>query len=164
MTPEGALVETVRFTAVHAARYPDDATSGPWLVTGAVLMTQQAAALALRSAGDAIPAQVGATELLLRAASKDRLPPPFTLPFGAAARQSFDRLVEARNAFAHPRGMAWFVSSDTLRRGLPVATATVRHLILVQPVLDNLITPEDQRAVQDHLDAIEALADFLSAD
>ena len=56
MTPEAALVETVRFTAVHAARYPDDATSGPWLVTGAVLMTQQAAALALRSAGDAIPA------------------------------------------------------------------------------------------------------------
>ena len=162
MTPEAALVETVRFTAVHAGRYPDDETSAPWLVTGSVLMAQQAAAIALRAAGDGIPAQVGATELLLRAASKDRLPAPFTLPFGAAARQSFDRLVEARNTFAHPRGVTWFVSADTLVRGIPVALRTVRHLILTQPVLNDLVSPDQQRVMNADLNAIAGFAEFLS--
>jgi len=162
MTPEAALVETVRFTAVHAGRYPDDETSAPWLITGGVLMAQQAAAIALRAAGDSIPAQVGATELLLRAASKDRLPAPFTLPFGAAARQGFDRLVEARNTFAHPRGITWFVSTDTLVRGLPVALRTVRHLILTQPVLNDLVSPDQQSGIKADLNAIAGFVEFLS--
>lgn len=162
MTPEAALVETVRFTAVHAGLYPDDETSAPWLVTGSVLMAQQAAAIALRAAGDSIPAQVGATELLLRAASKDRLPAPYTLPFGAAARQSFDRLVDVRNNFAHPRGITWFVSADTLTRGLPVALKSVRHLILTQPVLSDLISPDQQSLVKADLNAIDGFAEFLS--
>lgn len=161
MTPETALVETVRFTAVHAGRYPDDEASAPWLVTGSVLMAQQAAAIALRAAGDSIPAQVGATELLLRAASKDRLPAPFTLPFGASARQGFDRLVDARNTFAHPRGTIWFVSADTLTRGLPVALRSVRHLILTQPVLADLVSPDQQGELQAGLEAIGQLAEFL---
>ncbi len=162
MTPEAALVETVRFTAVHAGRFPDDETSAPWLVTGSVLMAQQAAAIALRAAGDSIPAQVGATELLLRAASKDRLPAPFTLPFGAAARQGFDRLVEARNGFAHPRGITWFVSADTLARGLPVALRSVRHLILTQPILKDLVSPDQQSVMNADLNAIAGFAEFLS--
>ena len=162
MTPEAALVETVRFTAVHAGRYPDDETSAPWLVTGSVLMAQQAAAIALRAAGDSIPAQVGATEILLRATSKDRLPAPFTLPFGAAARQSFDRLVEARNTFAHPRGITWFVSTDTLARGIPVALRTVQHLILTQPVLGDLVAPAEQDSLRNDLQTIDAFAEFLS--
>jgi len=161
MTPEAALVETVRFTAVHAGRYPDDETSAPWLVTGIVLMAQQAAAIALRAAGDSIPAQVGATELLLRAASKDRLPAPFTLPFGAAARQSFDRLVDARNTFAHPRGITWFVSTDTLVRGLPVALRTVRHLILTQPVLNDLVSPDQQESLRSDFKLIDAVLAFI---
>lgn len=162
MTPEAALLETVRFTAVHAGRYPDDETSAPWLVTGGVLMAQQAAAIALRAAGDSIPAQVGATEILLRAAAKDRLPAPFTLPFGAAARQSFDRLVEARNSFAHPRGINWFVSTDTLTRGLPVALKSVRHLVLTQPVLNDLVSPDQQSVIKADLNAIAGFAEFLS--
>lgn len=162
MTPEAALIETVRFTAVHAGRYPDDEASAPWLVTGSVLMAQQAAAIALRAAGDSIPAQVGATELLLRAASKDRLPAPFTLPFGAAARQGFDRLVDARNSFAHPRGITWFVSAETLTRGLPVALNSVRHLILTQPVLSDLVSPDQQNVLKANLNAIADFAEFLS--
>lgn len=154
------LRDTVRFTATHAGLYADaPEVSGPWLVTGAVLMAQQAAALALKQAGDSIPEQAGATELLLRAASKDRLPPPFTLPFGFTARQGFDRLVEARNAFMHPRGVGWFVSAQTLSRGLPVAVAAVRHLILVQPVSPDLC--QDRTGLNDALEIIEALADFL---
>lgn len=122
-------------------------------------MAQQAAALALKAADDTIPAQSGATELLLRAANKDRLPPPYTLPFGLAARQAFDRLVDARNTFMHPRGMVWFVSDDTLARGLPVATSTVRHLLLTQPIKPGLCA--GPAALGTALSDIESLADFL---
>jgi hypothetical protein len=135
----------------------------PWIVVGGVLMAQQAAVLALRAAGDSIPAQAGGTELLLRAASKDRLPAPFTLPFGAKARQDFDRLVEARNAFMHPRGQTWFVSAETLTRAMPVATSVVRHLILTQPVLNDLVAPAQQAELNDGLQAIDAFANFLKA-
>ncbi len=163
MTPEAALCETIARAARAAQAYPDDAANAPWLVTISVLAAQQAAAIALRAAGDSIPAQAGATELLLRAATKDRLSPPFTLPFGAAARQSFDRLVEARNSFMHPRGLTWFVSQDTLARGLPVIGAVVRHLILTQPVLTDLVSPREQEKIEDGLQDLDALAEFLDA-
>lgn len=163
MTPETALLDAARFTAGRIALFSAEASPDPWLVTGAVLMAQQAAAIALRAAGDAIPAQVGATEILLRAAHKDRLPAPYTLPFGAASRSGFDRLVEARNTFMHPRGLTWYVSVDTLGRGLPVASAAVRHLILTQPVLPNLVSPDDQAALDRYLAELDALAEFLGA-
>ncbi len=124
-------------------------------------MAQQAAALALSAAGDSIPAQTGAAEILLRAASKDRLPAPCTLPFGASARRDFDLLVEARNGFMHPRALSWHVTPRTLARGLPVAANTVRHLILTQPVAPDLITPDAQANLQDYLEQIDALAEFL---
>ena len=163
MTPETALCETVRFTAQRFEACSTATGFDPWVVTGGVLMAQQSAVLALRAAGDAIPAQAGGTELLLRAASRDRLPAPYTLPFGAAARQSFDRLVEARNAFMHPRGALWHVSADTLGRAMPVATRTVRHLIVTQPVLEDLVAPDQQAALQSDLNAIEAMAEFITA-
>ncbi len=162
MTPETSLTETVRFAAVHAGQYTDIEASGAWLVTGAVLMAQQAAAMALRSAGDSIPEQVGATEIMLRAASKDRLPAPYTLPFGSAARHGFARLVEARNAFMHPRGVSWYASPETLVRGLPVAVRGVRHLILTQPVVPDLVSPVDQASIADDLESLDALIEFLS--
>lgn len=156
-----ALLETATFTAHQARLYADaPEKSGPWLVTGAVLMAQQAAALALKAADDTIPEQAGATELLLRAANRDRLLPPYTLSFGMAARHGFDRLVEARNSFMHPRGVAWFVSEDTLVRGLSVATGTVRHLLLTQPIEGELC--DDHEALTEALADIEALADFLA--
>lgn len=156
-----ALSETAGFTALQARLYADAPDkSGPWLVTGAVLMAQQAAALALKAADDVIPEQAGATELLLRAANRDRLPAPYTLAFGMAARQGFDRLVEARNSFMHPRGLAWFVSDETLVRGLPITTATVRHLLLTQPVKLELC--DDPAVLSTALSEIDALADFLS--
>ena len=163
MTPEGALTETVARAARAAVAYPDDATAAPWLVVGCVLAAQQAAAMALRTAGDSIPAQSGATELLLRAANKDRLPPPYTLPFSGAARHSFDRLVEARNTYMHPRGVTWFVSQDTLMRGLPVACMTIRHLVLTQPILTDLVSPDQGAQIEDGLQDIAALASFFDA-
>lgn len=159
MTPETALCDTVRFTALRFEAYLTTQVEDPWIVTGSVLMAQQAAAIALRAAGDSIPAQAGATELLLRAASKDRLPAPYTLPFGLAARQSFDRLVEARNAFMHPRGTLWHVSRETLARGLPVAARAVRHLMLTQPVkfIKSSVDQEDE--IRSNLSAIQTMAE-----
>jgi len=159
MASIGAL--TPEDTCVHAGLFPDAPGSAPWLVTGAVLIAQQACALALNAAGDAIPAQSGASELLLRAASKARLAPPHTLPFGSSARRDFDRLVEARNSFMHPRAQVWHITPQTLARGLPVATGTVRHLILTQPVMPDLIGSGAQGELQDCLEQIEVLAEFL---
>lgn len=162
MTPEAQLCETVDTTMSRFGLCVTESAFDPWVVVGGVLMAQQAAVLALRAAGDSIPAQAGGTELLLRAASKDRLSAPFTLPFGTKARQDFDRLVEARNAFLHPRGLTWFVSVDSLVRGMPVATGVVRHLILTQPVLNDLVAPAQQAELQDSLQAIDAFANFLA--
>lgn len=162
LSKEETLVETARFAAVHAGLYTDQPASAPWLVTGAVLMAQQAAALALVSAGDGVPDQSGATELILRAASRDRLAPPYTLPLPMAGRQAFDRLVEARNMFMHPRAVAWHVSPDTLSRGLAQSTRIVRHLVLTQPVVPDLVAAHEQAQLRENLEQIDALAEFLS--
>ncbi|GAB5458092.1 MAG: hypothetical protein Hens3KO_11220 [Henriciella sp.] len=161
LTPEDSLLETARFTATHAGLFSQVPSSPAWLVTGASLMAQQAAALALNGAGDSVPAKVGAAELLLRAANRDRLPPPFTLPFSASARRDFDLLVEVRNSFMHPRAQSWHVTPRTLSRGLPVASAAVRHLILTQPVVPDIISPADTDTLRDCLEQIEDLALFL---
>ena len=63
----------------------------------------------------------------------------------------------------HPRAEAWHVSDETLADGLPVATGAVRHLIVVQPVVPDLIAPDQVSALEDALAEIEALAEFLSA-
>ena len=162
MTPEAQLLDTVGFTLSRFGLCVTEEVYDPWVVTGGVLMAQQAAVIALRAAGDSIPAQAGGTELLLRAASKDRLPAPFTLPFGSAARHAFARLVDARNAFMHPRGATWFVSANTLQYGMPVATKVVRHLILTQPILNDLVSPAEQDRLRSDLQAIDAFAEFLA--
>ncbi len=162
MTPEAQLLDTVGFAMSRFGLCVTEDVYDPWVATGGVLMAQQAAVIALRAAGDTIPAQAGGTELLLRAASKDRLPAPFTLPFTASARHAFDRLVDARNAFMHPRGVTWFISAQTLASGMPVAANVVRHLILTQPVLNNLVSPSEQDRLRQDLQAIDAFSDFLS--
>lgn len=161
ISAEAALSETVRFAAIQADMALDRADALPWLVTSAVLASQQAAALALRAVGDDIPEQVGATEILLRAANTARLPAPFTLPLTASDRRDFELLVEARNAAAHPRGRAWHITARTLGRGLPVASRSVRHLVLVQPPIPDLVGAEQAASIEDGLQAIEALAMFL---
>ena len=44
MTPETALCDTVRFTAARSALVAETSSFDPWLVTGTVLMAQQALA------------------------------------------------------------------------------------------------------------------------
>lgn len=162
LSPEQALLETARFASVHAGQCLDVSESLGWLVTGTVLMAQQAAALALNASGDSIPEQVGASEILLRAGSKDRLASPYTLSFTSSARRDFDLLVEARNSFMHPRANSFHVTPRTLARGLPVAAGVVRHIVLTQPVVPDLVSPQGQHDLRDYLDALDALAEFLS--
>lgn len=162
LSPADQLIETARFCTAQADLALEAAGAAAWLCVGATSLAQQAAALALKAADDAIPAQAGAAELLLRAASKDRLPPPYTLPFSSGARRDFDRLVETRNSFMHPRGVTWHVSPQTLGRGLPVVVASVRHLVLVQPISRDLIPVSNQTGLSDSLSALTALAEFLT--
>ncbi|MEL7546270.1 MAG: hypothetical protein AAGJ84_06440 [Pseudomonadota bacterium] len=158
---ETALAETVKFAAHQAEIALDRVGALPWLVTASILASQQAAALALRAVGDDIPEQIGATEMLLRAASASRLPAPFTLPLTASDRRDFDVLVEARNATMHPRGRVWHVTARTLGRGLPVVCRAIRHLVLVQPPVPDLVGAGQAKEIENALGAIDALADFL---
>ncbi|MEM1152082.1 MAG: hypothetical protein AAGI03_16320 [Pseudomonadota bacterium] len=163
MSPQEQLLQTADFAAAQARLVPDLREARPWLVISSVLLAQQAAALALNLAGDAIPRQVGATELLLRAASRDRLPPPHTLAFSGRARLDFDRLNETRNALMHPRGLPLPVGDETLARGLPVVAAIARQLLLVQP-FDGLDLPVDAVArLRFSLEELEALAEYLAS-
>ncbi|MDJ0919782.1 MAG: hypothetical protein QNI84_01535 [Henriciella sp.] len=162
LDPTEQIATTLKFCVVHSGLALESPGSAAWLVTGACALAQQAAVLALKAAGDTIPAQTGASELLLRAASKDRLPPPYTLPLTAAARRDFDRLVECRNSFMHPRGLAWHVTPDTLARGLSVVVASVRHLLLIQPVRAELVASPQRVDIEAGLADLTALAEFLA--
>ncbi len=57
------IAETARFTAVHAGLVSEDDASLAWLVTGAVLMVQQACVLALSEAGAELPLMPGPASL-----------------------------------------------------------------------------------------------------
>ena len=61
----------------------------------------------------------------------------------------------------HPRGTLWHVSAETLSRGMPVATGVVRHLILTQPVLGDLVPPAVQEDLRGSLKAIDTFSEFL---
>lgn len=159
---EDNLIDTARFTAAHARLYPDALESGPWLAIGGCLMAQQAAALALIAAGDVIPAKAGGAELLMRAATPARLPAPYTLPWSHQTRRMFDALIAARNAYLHPREEAWSVDTATLGSGLASVCDMAAHLILVQPIRGDLVSPHVARSLRESLEDIRALAEFLS--
>ena len=162
MTPCAALTETARFCADQAMMCGEGhAPARPFLVTGLVLMAQQAASLALKEAGDLIPAQTGATELLLRCASPKHLPQPCTLPFEADRRRRFDQLVERRNAFMHPRGMDWIIADPCLSDGLDTVGFITDHLHLTQPVNAACLSAPQRAALEDALDICMHLASFL---
>lgn len=162
LSAEASLVEAVTFTSMATGMSWHINSLAPMMVTGAALMAQQAAAIALRAAGDIIPAQAGATELVLRAANRERLPPPHTLPFQSEARHAFDRMVAARNKFMHPRGESWEVAPAVLGRGLMTSVRIVRHLILIQPILPDLIPARDQKEFASDLQIIDDFGDFYA--
>lgn len=163
MSPQDALLGTATFTAKQARLSGEgQATARPFLVLGSVLLTQQAASLSLLAAGDIIPAQAGATELVLRAAHPRHLPPPYTLPFAPAARQRFDQLIIRRNAFMHPRGLPWQIGDTQLAGGLSAVCKILTHLLITQPISSDLLPAADLREVELCLGDIAALAQFLA--
>jgi len=164
ISPEKALVKTLLSSGYYARHCLDQHDYLPWLNVTAVLAAQQAAALALSAVGDLIPEQSGATEILLRATSPARLPPPYTLNLSATNRRAFDGLVAARNAFMHPRARPWHMTALTLSRGLPVVCDAVRHLVIIQPAVPDMIAPSDVAIIETQMADLDALAAFLLAD
>jgi hypothetical protein len=161
LSPEVQLVATLRRASGWADTCLESREDVPVLVCDMVLAAQQAAALALCAVGDRIPEQAGATELLLRAASPARLPAPYTLPLPRSMRRDFEALVAARNAIMHPRGACWQILPMPLSAGLKASLAIIRHLILIQPVLADLVSPQQGEAITRDLVAVDALAEFL---
>ncbi|WP_084399351.1 hypothetical protein [Henriciella aquimarina] len=152
--------DTARFTAVHAALAPEDETSVPWLLTGAVLMVQQVATLALAEAGAELPAMPGPSELVARVANKDHLAQPYTAPLKPADHRAFQAIVEARNSVMHPGADGLSVDRAGLPEGLLVAAGLVRHLILTQPVRPSMVGAEQAASIRESLTLIETSVDF----
>ena len=154
------LAETARFTAVHAGLVCEEETSLPWLVTGTVLMSQQAAVLALSEAGAELPAMGGPGELVARTADPSWLEQPFTAPLKPADHRAFGEVVAARNQVMHPRPGGLAIDRAGLPDGLLVATALVRHLLLTQPVRPSMVDRASAHAIGDSLGLIETAVDF----
>ena len=154
------IAETARFTAVHAGLVPEDEASLPWLVTGAVLMMQQACTLALSEAGAEIPAMPGPGELAARAGDEGVLAQPFTAPLKPADYRALETLVAARNAVMHPRPEGLDLPSEGLAEGVITAAGLVRHLVITQPVRPSMIGPGETASIGESLRQMETAADF----
>ncbi|RIJ30254.1 hypothetical protein [Henriciella mobilis] len=160
MTLVHQIEETARFTAVHAASAPEDAASVPWLVTGAVLMVQQACTLALSEAGAELPAMAGPAELVARVADAEHLAQPYTAPLKPAHHRALDAVIAARNSVMHPRPDGLAIDARALPDGLEVATGLVRHLLLTQPVRPSMVSDAEAASIRHSLDLIDMSVDF----
>lgn len=154
------LADTAKFTASHAGMVPEVDSSLPWLVTGAVLMVQQAAIMALSEAGTELPLMPGPNELVARIADETVLEQPFTAPMKPADHRAFEHVVAARNDVMHPRPTGTKVDAVRLPDGLMVAVGLVRHLALTQPVRRFMVGEADQAILRDALGQIETSVSF----
>lgn len=152
--------ETARFTAVHAALVTEDEASLNWLVTGAVLMVQQASVLALSEAGADLPVLPGPGELVARVADPANLPQPYTAPMKPEDHRALERVVAARNDVMHPKPGGLGLRAEDLPDGLVIAVKLVRHLLLTQPVRPSMVEAGDAAALAHSLDLIESSVDF----
>lgn len=154
------IEDTARFTAVHAALVSEDEASLPWLVTGAVLMAQQACVLALSEAGAEIPVMPGPAELVARVADPTVLAQPYTAPLKPAEHRAFETLAGARNRVMHPAPGGLDVEASALPAGLLVAVKLVRHLVITQPVRPGVTGLDETGAISGALGQIETGLDF----
>lgn len=154
------IEEAARFTAVHAALAPEDESSVPWLLTGAVLMVQQSATLALAEAGAELPAMPGPGELVARIANADCLAQPYTAPVKPEHHRAFDAVIAARNSFMHPKPDGLALEAASLPAGLQVSVDLVRHLILTQPVRPSMVGDAHAASISHSLELVETSVDF----
>ena len=152
--------ETARFTAVHAALAPEDEASVPWLLTGAVLLVQQACTLSLAEAGAALPAMPGPGELVARVSDVDHLPQPYTAPLRPEDHRALDAVIAARNSVMHPKPDGLSLAMAGLPDGLVAAGKLVRHLVLIQPVRPSMVGDAQATSIRHSLDLVETSVDF----
>ena len=152
--------ETARFTAVHAALAPEDESSDPWLLTGTVLMVQQAATLALSEAGAELPVMPGPGELVARVSDPDHLPQPYTAPLKPEELRALDVVIAARNRVMHPHPGGLDLNAAALPGGLVVAAKLVRHLILTQPARPSMVERAQAASIGESLRLLETSVDF----
>ncbi|MEE2877558.1 MAG: hypothetical protein VX593_01015 [Pseudomonadota bacterium] len=152
--------ETARFTAVHAALVPEDTTSAPWLLTGAVLLVQQSCTLALSEAGAELPAMPGPAELVARVSDSQHLPQPYTAPMKPEQFRALNTMIAARNSFMHPKPDGLSLNQAELPDGVLVASHLSRHLILTQPVRPSMVGDEHAASIRESLRLVETSVDF----
>lgn len=152
--------ETARFTAVHAALAPEDDASVPWLLTGAVLLVQQACTLALSEAGAELPAMPGPGELVARASDPAHLAQPYTAPMKPEQFRALDAVIAARNSFMHPKPDGLALEMAGLPEGLLVTCHLTRHLILTQPARPSMVSEERAASIHESLRLAESSVDF----
>ena len=87
------LADTAKFTSTHAILVVETETSLPWLVTGAVLMVQQACVMALSEAGAELPAMPGPGELVARVSDPAFLEQPYTAPLRPEDHRAIERVI-----------------------------------------------------------------------
>lgn len=154
------IAETAKFTAVHAGLVSEDEASLAWLVTGAVLMVQQACVLSLSEAGAELPLMPGPGELVARVSDPAVLEQPYTAPMKSGDHRAFERVVAARNDVMHPKPAGLAVDAAVLPDGLIVAAKLVRHLVLTQPVRPSSVTPAAATALDNALKQVETGVEF----
>jgi len=157
------LADTAKFTSTHAILVSETETSLPWLVTGMVLMVQQACVMALSEAGAELPAMPGPGELVARVADPACLAQPFTAPLRAEDHRAIERVVAARNDVMHPRPRGLNLDARPLPGGIVVCSRLVRHLAITQPVRPSMVDGHDAAVLGDALSLIETSADFWAS-
>lgn len=154
------LADTAKFTATHSVLVAEAGTSLPWLLTGVVLMVQQACVMALSEAGEALPAMAGPGELVARVGDPSVLEQPYTVMMRPEDYRAFEAVVAARNDFMHPRPHGMKLQPGRYPDGIRAGLRLVRHLALVQPVRPFMMDGHDAVVLGDSLDLIEASLDF----
>ena len=154
------IADTARFTAVHAGLVPEDEASLPWLVTGAVLMMQQACTLALHEAEAELPVMPGPGELAVRVGDEACLVQPYTVPLKPEHYRALEELINARNGVMHPKPDGLDIETGGLPDGLVVATRLVRHLVITQPVRPSMVDTDEAASIGHSLELIDSAVDF----
>ncbi|RIJ24212.1 hypothetical protein D1224_08210 [Henriciella barbarensis] len=157
------LADTAKFTSTHAILVVETETSLPWLVTGAVLMVQQACVMALSEAGAELPAMPGPGELVARVSDAAFLEQPYTAPLRPEEHRAIERVIAARNDVMHPRPKGLSLDARALPEGLFTCTKLVRHLAITQPVRPSMMDGHDLVVIQDALGLIDTSADFWAS-
>ena len=166
LIPHIDIEATLRFTVAQSGLVGDADQASEWVVVGSVLMVQQAATMDLHGVGADLPVMASPGELVARVTDPDILEQPFTVMLKPHEFRAFDKIVDARNRFMHPKPDRPALAISAVVEGLVVCAKLVRHLVVTQPV-SQAVSALDARAELARLlglydDAVQFLTDGLS--